>query len=180
MKCFCKNKVQWAFLLGIVLSLISIMECFFGLWFDYSQPLVTANFFVPILFQNTTFITGSIIKGIMSLIIHTILVYGTLLRSTTALSPWIILSSVNCLCIFLLCIHLTLMLLKCYYLILTIIILIYFGIIFLTICTIYIARRAREEIEKKKRLLFKLNQISQNMQGIDKHRIIQLQKVIML
>ena len=83
-------------------------------------------------------------------------------------------------CIFLLCIYLTLMLVKCYYLILTIIIFMYFGVIFLTIWTIYITRRAREEIEKKKRLLFKLNQISQNMQGIDKHRIIQQQKIIML
>ena len=87
MPCSCAKNVETAFVLGIVLAVLSFLSCL-PFFFDPSQEVKIVGIKVPTLV--------GIIAGILGVMTHCILIFGAHKRHSTTILVWKVLASLEC------------------------------------------------------------------------------------
>ena len=120
MPCCCATNVKAAFILGIVLAVLSLIGCGNG--------------------------SNGIIKGIIDVIIHCILIFGAHTRNSTAILVWMVLAILSCIG-YVILVVLGVIAIADAGTAAVVFIVFMVGIILFQIWTIIVAKNARKEIE---------------------------------
>ena len=129
MCCCCATNVKAAFVLGIVLAVLSLIGCFNG--------------------------SRGIINGIIGVIIHCVLIFGAHTRNSTAILVWMVLAILSCIGYAILAVLAVVVVAHAgaagaagdAVTVVVVLIVFMIGIILFQIWTIIIAKNARKEIE---------------------------------